>query len=908
MGRVTQSRRLIIAVLTGVMVATAAPAVAADPQPYGHLDGGGFRNILPPGSNGTDSLTDFRSYLATGAVPRWWDNQQPLYEGLLTAAPGLTEASVNDYFKDATFGVRAGARTGVVKPRPGVTIVRDEKWGVPRIYGSTRRDTTFGAGYAGAADRLFLMDVLRNTGRATLSSFLGGSSLAADEDQWRFAAYTEADLRRQIRMFAGNPGGRRIIGELRSYTKGVNAYIRDAREDPALMPAEYSLLGKEVRNWRATDVIATASLVGGVFGRGGGGSVQAGEVYTALRRALGTKRARDVWEGFRSKNDPEAPVTTRRRFPYMTGDSFAPRGLAMPDHGSVTPAPIVSRGGVDAASGATTASPDLPAGGFADGLAGLRADRHASNWELVPGRHSASGRPVAVMGPQVGYWLPQILVEQELHGPGIDARGVAFAGVNVYVQMGHGRDYAWSATSAGSDNTDVFAEVLCGGSDRRYRYKGTCRPMEKLVRRNAWTPSPIDPTPAGSATLTTYRTVHGLVQSYGRVGGKRVAFVLARTTYMHEADSAIGFSALNDPRQVRGPKSFQRAAAGISFTFNWSYADHDDIAYFLSGAYPQRARRTSPDFPLLGTGRYDWRGWDPRTWSSRMIPFDAHPRDVNPRLLVSWNNKPARNWAAADDQWGYGPIYRSQMIEKLVSAEIRRGGVSRAELVKAMALPATQDIRGFALLPRLLEAVGSPAEPQIEDAVRQLRSWRAAGSHRRDLDGDGRYEHNRAIEIMDAWWPRLVEAQFRPGLGPEAYDEIQTIIGTGDVTEGRRPRAPGFADGWWGYVERDLAAVLDGREGRSLGEEFCGAGDREACRAVVRETLAEAIAVTPEQLYGEGDCSDDPQASCFDRNRYRITSAIGTPSAFAFQNRPTFQQVVSVQDRVPRLDRRRGRG
>ena len=52
-------------------------------------------------------------------------------------------------------------------------------------------------------------------------------------------------------------------------------------------------------------------------------------------------------------------------------------------------------------------------------------------------------------------------MEEDLHGPGIDARGAAFAGVNLYVQLGHGRDYAWSATTATSDNVDTFAEVLC---------------------------------------------------------------------------------------------------------------------------------------------------------------------------------------------------------------------------------------------------------------------------------------------------------------------------------------------------------------------------------------------------------------------------------------------------------------
>ena len=51
------------------------------------------------------------------------------------------------------------------------------------------------------------------------------------------------------------------------------------------------------------------------------------------------------------------------------------------------------------------------------------------------------------MGPQVGYYTPQLLMEEDLHGPGIDARGAAFPGVNLYVELGHGRDYAWSATS-----------------------------------------------------------------------------------------------------------------------------------------------------------------------------------------------------------------------------------------------------------------------------------------------------------------------------------------------------------------------------------------------------------------------------------------------------------------------------
>ena len=123
------------------------------------------------------------------------------------------------------------------------------------------------------------------------------------------------------------------------------------------------------------------------------------------------------------------------------------------------------------------------------------------------------------MGPQVGYFVPQILMEEDLHGPGIDARGAAFAGVNLYVELGHGRDYAWSATTATSDNVDTFAEVLC--KDKfHYLYRGKCQPMEKLVKTESWAPNAIDPTEAGAQTLTAYRTVHGIVYARGKVGGQ----------------------------------------------------------------------------------------------------------------------------------------------------------------------------------------------------------------------------------------------------------------------------------------------------------------------------------------------------------------------------------------------------
>ena len=606
MGR--RSLRVFLSVSVCLIVAAigfAASAAANAVQPYGTNDAGGFRNVLPPGENGLDNLPQVLAFKATKVVPPHYNDQQPLYENLLYGAPTLTDEQIPNYFKDATFGVPANEIESSIEPKPGVTILRDKAYGVPHIYGETRADTMFGAGYAGAADRLFLMDVLRHTGRAELASFLGGSNAAADASQWGFAPYTEADLEKQIQMMATEHGaaGKQAVEDLGNYVEGINAYIAAANLDTKLKPAEYSFINKPMEAWKPTDIIAIASLVGGIFGKGGGNELNSALTMEAMVERMGEKAGRKAWEGFRSKNDPEAPTTISKPFPYETRSAFAKKGLALPEPKSIYEPPIAY--GASATGG--TAGLNTIGGQL---TRGLEEAGHASNWELVSAKNSADSHPIAVMGPQVGYYVPQILMEEDLHGPGIDARGAAFPGVNLYVELGHGRDYAWSATTATSDNVDTFAEVLC--KDKfHYVYKGKCLAMEKLSKTESWIPNTIDPTKAGSQTLIAYRTVHGIVFARGKADGKKVAFVHARSTYFHEADSVIGFGELNEPGVVTGVKGFKKAVSNINFLFNWSYVDANHIAYALSGAMPQRARGTSPTSrswgPASTTGRASTR-------------------------------------------------------------------------------------------------------------------------------------------------------------------------------------------------------------------------------------------------------------------------------------------------------------
>ncbi len=897
MGARRDSLGFWITAIVGVALLLAPAAHAV--EPYGTHDAGGFRNVLPPGEAGTDNAAQLAQFQLNGTYPDHWTDQQPLYDDLISASPQLTNAQVPNYFKDATFGVRQGQVESTTTPRPGVTIIRDRKYGVPHIYGDTRADVMFGEGYAGAQDRLFLMDILRHTGRAQLSSFIGGSpsNRAMDRSQWQFAAYSEQDLQSQIDRAEELYGaeGLQLVNDVQNFVAGINAYIAEALTNPALMPSEYAALGKTPQPWTPTDVIAEASLIGGIFGKGGGSELKSAQLMQAFENRFGRQAGRRAWVDFRSKDDPEAPTTVSQRFPYQLASAFSDRGLALPDRGSVVPAPV-------APPVSTSAAARADSQGFGEVGAQLRralqAAPHASNWELVSARESRTGHPLGVLGPQVGYYVPQILMETDIHGPGLDARGATFPGVNLWVLLGHGRDYSWSATTATSDNVDTFAEVLCQ-DNFHYRYKGQCLAMEQLERTNSWTPNGVDSTPAGSETLTAYRTVHGIVYARGKVDGRKVAFVSARSTYFHEADSALFFSRMNNPNFMRqGTDSFRRAASKMNFAFNWSYIDSKHIAYYLTGWYPQRSPGTSPDFPVLGTGQYDWRGYDPSTHTADWLPLEKHPHAVDPPYLVSWNNKQAPGWAAADDQYSYGPLQRQQLIADRVRAGVSgESQMSLAQLVQAMEEPATQDLRAVKLLPTILRALGTPRSARLRDAIALLERWRLAGGHRRDLDTNGQYERNRAVTLMDAWWPKLVRAQFRPTLGNSLYGRVQGLLRLGDHTR-TDPNAPDFFDGWWGYVSKDLRGLFGPAPRGGWSKSYCGGGSKSRCKTVLRQSLREALAVKPADLYGRGDCAEDPQPSCFDKNRSIIASAIPLPAA-PFQNRPTFQQTVSVKRDLP---------
>jgi acyl-homoserine lactone acylase PvdQ len=901
-----------VAVATvGALLALAGGA-GAQVQPAGTNDAGGFRNVLAVGQGSTATATDLAANQATDAIPPTFVNQRSLYTRLPALAPGVTAQSIGEVFKPAPFGVLAGEVTKTESPRPGVTIQRDT-YNVPHIYGNTRADVVWGAGWASAQDRMFFMDVLRHTGRGRLSELIGAgendANVKADAEQLKLADYTEAELQRQVDEPAARYGadGARLKQDLLTYTAGINAWIASARADVNKLPSEYAALGRQLEDWKPTDTVAVASLIGGIFGLGGGSEVRNADILHAATARFGRRAGTRVFRDFAERDDPEAPVTIAKRFPFDNPGRPRAAAVALTDRGSYTSGDSVVSGG---AASAETRGPAWAA------HFGRRALRRApaSNATLVAAKHSKSGRPLAVTGPQVAYYSPEVLMEADLHGGGFDARGATFPGISLYVLLGRGRDFSWSATTATNDNVDQFVEKLCqpdGGRPTRqsthYLYKGRCIPFTQREHVLRIDPVPVDAlggAPPSPRTITPrlLRSVHGPIQGTATVKGAPVAIARARSTYLHEVDSALAFERLNT-NQVRSASDFRRVMGQINFVFNWFYNDSRDIAYITSGWFPRRARGTDSHLPTWGTGAFDWKGFDPGSFTSQRIAQARQPQATNPPLgfIANWNNKQAPGWRSADDMFAYGSVHRSERLTDRVRAALRGGRkLDLPGLVGIMGDAATVDLRGQEAWPILRRVIGNTGDADAKAGVAILDAWAAKGAHRRDRDGDSVYEDSAAVALMDAWWNPMVRAVFDPVLGARLTDAIREQLAFD------QPAGPGgsaYFSGWWGYLSKDLRTILRRRVRGRFSRRYCGAGSRSRCRAILVRTLAAAVQKLEGQFGADlaqaripATCRAGQEPQACDQIEFTTAGAIATPP-IPWQDRGTFQQAVEVQGR-----------
>lgn len=879
------------AALCGVSPAAATPST----------DPGGFLSVLAGGQGETVNFAEFSAATALGEPPRSFVDQSALYSRMIPLAPRVETTQLGELFKPAGLAAPAGEGTASAMPRPGVTVVRDS-YNVPFIEADSREGAMWGIGYAQAEDRLFFMDLLRHLGRARLSELTGPGPddilLGLDVGVLTQVDWSEAELRGQLDALPVRWGGegQRILDDLSAYTAGINAYIERAQNDPGATPVEYGGVLRYPQEWTLVDSAAVLNLVTWIQSLFDGLEPLSAQALLEARRRFGRRAGTRAWRDFRNATDPEGDTTLERRYRFPVPRRGRGAGIALPDLDSIEPRQVVVEGGGSSAAAARGRAQLAPP-------AGLPLSSGMSNALLVTAERSRSGRPLAVMGPQLGYWAPQIFWEFAVRAPGLARRGATIPGLMPYAFIGRGPDWAWSVTSTFSDTVDTFVERLCeadgsmpSANSGHYLHRGRCIPFHERDVVMDTHGTALDPTsPPRRIVLRAQRSVHGLVQARATVRGRPVALVKADPSRGREVEALRVWRRLND-EDIDSAGDFRRAVRGFTHKLNWYYAGPRSVAYAQSEPHALRAPGVDLDLPIWGTGRWDWRGFDPASGSYRQLPARRLPAATDPASgsIVNWNNRAAPGWRQSE-LLPSGSVFRSESLSGRLRPLLRRKRqVTIAEVVRVMGLAATTDLRGREVLPLVLKLLGHPPDHNGREAAALLRAWVAGGAHRRDLDGDGSLDQSAAILVLDAWWEPLVRETFEPVLGKALTEKVELFQ---PFTS--RSSFGDFASGWWSYLDKELRALLGRRVRAPLSRRYCGRGSRARCRGTLRATLRETMAQLRRE-HGEDPAAWKIPTTCdaaagehCDQISFFGAGAVAPPP-IPWQNRPTFQQVVEV--------------
>ncbi len=545
-----------------------------------------------------------------------------------------------------------------------MTIVRDA-YGVPSITADNEQDAWWGVGYAIAQDRLFQLELFRRATSGHLAE-IQGSTYLDDDLIARRDYYTDAEI---DRMLAKLP--QRLFDRLAAYRDGINAWADHVRANPADMPGEYVALQIPVVDWTVQDSARVGVFLARTVPSGDGVEFANAQALQSMSTAdfntlhpVHSPRPRTTIPAAEG-SFPSQPGRTRRdeRAGFRRSQDF----VADLDLTAATNTAEALVEEVGTPMGAPTAGGDLrrilpsPGGSFM--------------WAVGDREHD---RAYQFNGPQLGYSVPELFVEFEIHSPELpNLRGVTAPGVPL-VGIGHNGHVAWGFTSGLSDEDDLFVEEVTGPES--YRFRGRERQMDCRDETITWvTPvtslpgfTPDEGVPAGSVTERVCRTVHGPVQYVG----DGVAMARRYAIWGRELETFVGIDLLNRARSIGDVDRALRRE--VTWNENVIAADdHGNIGYWHPGLHPLRPLRWDERLPYPGDGRAEWRG---------LLPRSQTPHVINPAQgwLTNWNNLPSIGWTNGDAEARErlaGPFHRVRILQRLVSRLARNPSFARNSAV-----------------------------------------------------------------------------------------------------------------------------------------------------------------------------------------------------------------------------------
>ncbi len=630
--------------------------------------------------------------------------------------------------------------------------------GVPTVVAQNDLDMAFLQGYIHARDRFFQMDFSRRGASGTVAELVGSAGLANDVQirtlglrraAWESYAKASQDMR----------------DFLQAYSNGVNHWIRTT---PALPPEYGALELTRVDPWSPVDSLVIGKALAFQL------SFDLDIDFTLRLAAYQQAGAAGGFNGtalFFEDTHRTQPGDNRVSIPNFLqsigGQGEAPKSLS-------DEIPSISPQTVELARAYREQIANHPLIGPA---LNFREGRGASNWWVVAGRNTNTGRPILANDPHLGLDTPSVFYENRLYST--DSRFAVpytFSGSSVAGApgplLGCTDRFCWGLTTNPLDVTDTYQETFrlnTYGLPTHTIYNGVAEPVVWIfqsyfvnavgdgVANNVARTNSIGYT-NGGVTIIVPRRNNGPVVQIAGTTGLSVAYT--------------GWGATNELeafRRLPRSRNVQEFRDNLSYfdvgSQNFVYADTDNnIAYFTTAESPLRTDLQTlgrPDGgvpPFLirdgsGTLKHDWL---PRTSNhpNQSIPFEILPPAempfvINPTqgYIANCNNDPVGvtldNNSLNQLRPGGGIYYlengysafRQGRIDRLLADRIRAGNTITVDFIKQTQAN-NQPLDAEKLTPFLLQAAanGSAAnawpelravasDARVAAAIARLQAW-----------------------------------------------------------------------------------------------------------------------------------------------------------------------------------------
>ena len=620
---------------------------------------------------------------------------------------------------------------------------------IPTVKASSLQDAAFMNGYLHAKDRLFQMDYTRRLANGQVSEMVGAAGLNTDI-QLRTLGFRRSALKSYLNASTESKS------ILRSYTNGVNAWLKDND-----LPIEYAGLElTTIPRWTVLDSLAIVKLIAFQL------SNDLQEIDWTI--AIGTFQQVGAAAGFDGTalflddlyraGPPDDRVTVPGFLESIGGAILKDNETntkGTKDYSQFTQYSTSDIAMAKKISDIWKSQPDLKKL-MNDGS----KDKGSNTW-AISGEHTTSGFPIVSNDPHLSLDYPSVfypihLIVDDGTEVSYNAAGVGFPGAPVIAQ-GCNSELCWGSTVHPVDETDFYFEDIktnLFGLPAFTVFNGVEEPIHYIFQiyyANQIGDGIMDNTEdqkvgydAGGITYIVQRRNNGPILSVDRENNRAVSMQYTGFSATQEVQAFINMT------KAHNVSEFKEALTQFDVgSQNFGVADiYGNIAYFTGAEVPIREdlqTMMAPDgvppmFIRDGTGARK-NEWMP---VSNPQANQAEPHEIIPTAeMPQWEN-PDRGWFAnanndpiglsADNnvlnqlrpggglyylsQGGYS-TYRMGRIDRLITSALENGGKVDASDNKAWQAN-NQMLDAELIMPHILNAFNNAAAGDAWPGIAQF--------------------------------------------------------------------------------------------------------------------------------------------------------------------------------------------